>query len=207
MHGGHSETRGHKGCQRHVQDFMETGRIQHGCDWVNIGNLAIHGLEARGRVHPGIGRHHENTRKDATDGDDDSRKPVQKGREAVPAIEIHANKNGLGEKREPFQGEGHADNRPGFFHKAWPQQAKFKRQHGAGHRAHREENRSAARPAFAEIEINRVAGAEIHAFRKGHQQRHPDAKRREDNVESQRHGHLRTGKEEITHSPTFNPIA
>jgi hypothetical protein len=96
---------------------------------------------------------------------------------------------------------------PAFSIKLGHNKPSVKRQHGAGHRAHREENRGAARPAFAEIEINRVAGAEIHAFRKGHQQRHPDAKRREDNVESERHGHLRTGKEEITHSPTFNPSA
>ena len=116
----HRETRRHKGRQRHVQDFMKAGRIQHGRDGINIGDLAIHHFEARGRVHPRVGRHDENAGKNAADGDDQSRKPVQQGREAVPAIEIHADKNRLGEKGEPFQGKWHADNRPGLFHEARP---------------------------------------------------------------------------------------
>ena len=66
----HRKARRHKRRQRHVQDFMKAGRIQHGRDRVNIGDLAIHNFEARGRVHPRIGRHDENAGKDAADGDD-----------------------------------------------------------------------------------------------------------------------------------------
>ena len=114
------EARGDKGRQRHVKDFMKAGLIQHCRDRINIGELTINDLEARGRVHPRIGRHDENARKDAAHGHDHSRKPVQKWREAIPAIKIHSNKNCFGEKGEAFQRKWHADNRPSFFHKGWP---------------------------------------------------------------------------------------
>ena len=60
----HREARRHKRRQRHVQDFMKAGRIQHGRDRVNIGDLAVNHFEASRRVHPRIGRHDENTGED-----------------------------------------------------------------------------------------------------------------------------------------------
>ena len=86
MHGGNGKTCCHKGRQRHVEDFMEAGRVQHGHDRVNIGNPALRHLEACRRVHPRIGGHDKNSGEDPADSDDQSRKPVQERREAVPAV-------------------------------------------------------------------------------------------------------------------------
>ncbi len=116
----HCEARRHKCRKRHMHDFMKAGRIQHGRDRVKIGELAVNHFEARGSVHPRIGRHHENTGENPADRNDQSRKPVHQWREVVPAIEIDADKNRFAEKGETFQGKGHADNRPGLCHEARP---------------------------------------------------------------------------------------
>src|SRR5579862_3738597 len=52
------------------------------------------------------------------------------------------------------------------------------------------------------MEIHRLFGAQMHALRDGHEQRHPYPQRSKDDVEGQRHGHLRASEEEITHSIT-----
>jgi hypothetical protein len=49
------------------------------------------------------------------------------------------------------------------------------------------------------IQIDMVAGALPAPLRHHHEHRHGDAHHREDDVEPERHGHQRAGREEIAH--------
>ncbi len=195
----HDETRGHVGRQRHVQDLMEARGVQHGCDRVDLGEPAVNKLEAGRRVLPRVGRHDEYSGEHAAHRDDHPGQPVQQRRQPVTTVEKHAEEDRLGKKREAFEGKRHPDDRARLRHEARPEQTELERQHGAGDRADREENRHAFCPPLAQFEIHRLARAEPRPLGQHHQQRQPDAQGCEHDVKGQRHGHLRACKEEIIH--------
>src|SRR5258708_24691358 len=123
--------------------------------------------------------------------------------DAIPSVEEEPEENGLGEERETFERKRHANNGTRFFHKAWPQQPEFKRQHGPGNGADCEQDRGAARPAFAQLKIDRLLGLEIKRLRNRHQDRHADPCRGEDNMKCQRQSHLRSRIKKVAHRVTI----
>ena len=56
---------------------MKAGRIEHGGDRIDLGELAVDDPEAGRSVHPRVGRHDENAGEDAADRDHHPRQPVQ----------------------------------------------------------------------------------------------------------------------------------
>ena len=108
-------------------------------------------------------------------------------------------------KAKPSSEKGMPIIAPAFPMKAGPEQAELEGQHGAGDRSHREKNRGAPGPSFAELQINRLPGAQIGSLRHDHEQRHPDPQGGEHDMEGQRHRHLRAGEEKIIHLVCLNP--
>jgi hypothetical protein len=123
-------------------------------------------------------------------------------RDALPPVQVDAEEDGLGEEREALEGERHADDRARVLHERGPEQAQLEGEHGAGDRAHREEDRGALAPAMGQLEIDPVAGPLPSPLGHHHQQGHSDAHHREDDVEAERHGHLRARGEQVGHGST-----
>jgi hypothetical protein len=124
---------------------------------------------------------------------------VRVRRDARPAVQIDAEKDGLGEERESFEGEERAYQRPGPFHERGPQEPQLERQDRSGDGANREKNGGALRPSLRERQIAVVAGPHPAPFGDRHQRGHGDAQRGEHDVEGQGHGHLRARGEKIGH--------
>src|SRR5256886_11139978 len=135
----------------------------------------------------------------ASPGDDDPRDPMHQGRSTVPSVEIDPEEDRLGEERESLERKRHADDSACVLHEPRPQEPQLEGEHGAGDGAHGEEDGGAPRPALGEVEVNRLPATEIEALGDGHQERHADPDRREDDVERQRQRHLGAREEEISH--------
>ena len=116
--------------------------------------------EAGRRVHPGVGDDHEDARERAADRHRHAGDQVRPRRDAVPAVEIDAEEDRLGEEREALEREGHADDRRRRSSMKLGQSSpSSKRQHRARDGAHREQDRGALGPALRQLEIDAVAGA------------------------------------------------
>ena len=121
--------------------------------------------------------------------------------DTIPTIEVDPEEDGFGEKREALERERHSDDSARVFHESRPEETELEREHGAGDGAHGEEDGGAPRPAPREVQIDRLTAPKMQAFGDGHEQRHADADRREDDVERERHGHLGAGEDEVGHWP------
>ena len=119
-----------------------------------------------GCVHPRVGDDHEDPREPPRHGDQDPGQEVGPGLHAVPAVEVDAEEDRLGEEGEPLEGERHADDRAGELHEAGPEEAQLEREHGAGDRADREEDGGALGPPPGEVEVDRVARSAASAARR-----------------------------------------
>ena len=79
---------------------------------------------------------------------------------AVPAVDVDAQEDRLGEEGEPFQSEPQPDDRAGELHEAGPEQPQLERQHRARDRAHREQDRRTPGPSLRQGAVDRLARAE-----------------------------------------------
>lgn len=127
---------------------------------------------------------------------------MEKRRKPVPAGEENAQKNRFGKKAKPSSENGMpimapafsmnlGHNNPSSKERTVPEIAPT-----ANRMAEPRAQRFAARDKPA-------ARSKIQSLGDRHQHRHSDSHRREDNVEAQRHAHLRTGKEKIVHACTI----
>jgi hypothetical protein len=114
-----------QGRDLHVDALMQPGAIEHGRHGIDVVRGAVDPVEAGGRVHPGIGRHHEDAGSKTGDADDKPRRPVDPGMHAVPAVEEQADGDRFEEESRALPGEGHADDRPGVLHETRPEQSQF----------------------------------------------------------------------------------
>ncbi len=195
----HHEAGGRVGRERHVEHLGEGGRVHHRRDGVDVDGPPFHPAEAGGRVHPGVGDDHEDPGEHAADRDGPARGQVRARGDALPAVQVDSEEDRLGEEGEALEREGHADDGARALHEGGPQQSQLEAQHGAGDGAHREEDGGALGPAVGKIEIDVVAGALPAPLGHHHEDRHGDAHHREEDVEAQRHGHLRARGEEVGH--------
>ena len=83
------------------------------------------------------------------------------------------------------------------FHEGGPEQTQFKGEDGPGHGADGEQDSGALRPALREQEVGIVLRLQPAPLRRGHQDRHRDAKSGKDDVEAQGHGHLSSCGDEV----------
>src|SRR3989454_6005635 len=113
----------------------------------------------------------------------------------------------LGEERESLERKRHADDPACVLHEPRPQEPQLEGEHSAGDGAHGKEDGGAPRPALGEVEVNRLPATEIEALGDGHQERHADPDRREDDVERQRQRHLGAREEEVSHGRASAPSA
>ena len=198
------EADGGEGGQRHVQRLAEGRGIAHRGDGIDVHRPPRHEVEAGRRVHPGVGDDDEDPRRGAADGDHHPREPVRPRRHAVPAVEVDAQEDRLQEEREALDGERHPEDRAGERHEARPQQAQLEREHRAGDRSHREQDRRSPGPPVGEGERRLVLPPEPERLRDGHEHGHADADRREHDVEGERHRHLGTRGEKVAHAPILS---
>ena len=85
-------------------------------------------------------------------------------RDALAAVQVHAQEDGFGEEREALETEERANDVAECAHEARPQEPQLEGEHRARDRAHREENGGAAAQHFGEIAIVAIASAQMHAF-------------------------------------------
>ena len=98
--------------------------------------------------------------------DEDAGQQVRPRRDPVPAVEVDAEEDRLGEEGEPLERERHADDRPGGLHELGPEQPELEGEHRARDRADGEEDRGALGPALGELEVDRVARSSASAARR-----------------------------------------
>src|SRR3546814_772262 len=98
----------------------------------------------------------------------------------------------------------HAEDRAGVFHKGGPQQPQLKGKHGARYRAGSEKNGYPAAPRTRKALVKHIAGFQVNKVRNRHEEGHNHADTRKDNVETERHGHLGAGSEEVIHGESVS---
>lgn len=199
MDAGDGEPGGGVGGERHVQRLGERGGVGHRGERPDVHGLSAEHLEPCRRVHPCVRDDDEDPGQHAAQRHHDSGEDVRRSTHAIPRVEVDAEEDGFGEEREPFEGEGHAEDGPGELHEAGPEESELEGEDGAGDRADGEEDGGALGPAFGEVEIDPVAGACITPLGDDHEEGQPDSDHREDDVEGQRHGHLAARREQVGH--------
>ena len=80
------------------------------------------------------------------------------GREAVPAVEVEPEEDGLDEEGKPFGRKGQPDDAAGVAHEAGPEQSQLEGEDRAGDGADGEEDGESFGPAAGEGDVDRVAG-------------------------------------------------
>src|ERR1700676_4555191 len=120
-------------------------------------------------------------------------------RYAVPAVEINAQKDCFQKEGKTFQGKWHSNDGTGPAHEVRPEQTEFEGQDGARDRSYGKQNGGSLGPALRQVEVNRVAGSLPTPFCDHHEHRHRYAYCGKDNVKTERHGHLSTSCQQITH--------
>ena len=166
-----------------MHDLVRPRRAPHRGDRIGV---------ARARpVHERVDQRHEERRRGAADRDHDARRQVQPRRHPAAAVEIDAEEDRLGEEREPLQRERQPDRFAERAHEPRPQQAELERQHRPRHRADREQDAGPLGQPLRQQQVLGIARPPVAHVRDHHQRRQRDARRREHDVERQRHPHLR----------------
>ncbi len=120
-------------------------------------------------------------------------------RDLVPAVEIDAEEDRLGEEGKALEREGDADDWAGEAHEGRPEQSELEREHGTGDGADGEQHRGPLRPPPRELAIDVIAGLHPSPLGQHHQYGHGDPDLGEDDVEAEGERHLGAGGEEIGH--------
>src|SRR6267378_4989504 len=165
--------------------------------------MALRQLESGRRVHPRIRDDDEDSGSRAAQRDDAAGGEVGRPRDQVPTVQVDAEEDRLGEEREPFERERHPDDGAREPHELGPQEAQLERQHRPRHGAYRKEDRRPFRPALGQIQVDRVPRHLPTVLRHDHHHRHGDSRHGENDVERERHAHLRARREEVGHAETY----
>ncbi len=118
-------------------------------------------------------------------------------REAIPAIEVQSEEDGLDKKGEPLCRKRKTDDAPGVAHEKRPEQPQLEGEDGAGNGADGEEDGESLGPAPDERFVDRVAGPQPESLGDEEQNRQPHTEDGEDDVKREGSAHLGASGEEI----------
>ena len=151
---------GEIGREHHVHEAIGEGRIEDHLPPVRGDELSrrVHG-EARGRLHPGIGRENPERGNQRADGDHQGREEMQLVADALQPEQHYAEESRL-EKEcgEHFIGHQRADHGAGLVGEHRPVGAELIRHHDAGNDAHAEGDGENLQPVIEEIDEDFAAG-------------------------------------------------
>ncbi len=194
--GGDCETGGDVGSERAVEGLVEPGGVEHRIPRIDVGDVAVDDVESLGGVHPGVDGDDEDGGDGGANEERDADEQVCKGGEAVPAVDVHGEEDGLGEEREAFEGEGHADDAAGVVHERGPEEAQFEGEDGSGDGTDGEEEADDRRPCAGEAAVAEILLPVADALGQKEEQGHADADGGEDRVEREAKAHKGAGREE-----------
>src|SRR5689334_8771598 len=104
----------------HVKRLRKRRRVHHRRDRIDVNWLTVDESKAGRRVHPGIRNDDKDAGEYATQSDHHTGEEMSAWRDARPAVQIDAEKNRLGEKRESLERKRHPDDRARVTHKPRP---------------------------------------------------------------------------------------
>ena len=131
------------GGERPVHHFVQREWRRHGAERVHVDELAVQHPKSRRRVHPRVGDGDEQRGRGAAHCHGQSSGDVDLLGNAVPAVQVDTEEDGLREERESLQRKRHGDERAGVLHEGGEEQPELERQDRARHGADGEEDRGA----------------------------------------------------------------
>ena len=152
----------------------------------DVADAAAFEHEAARVVHPGVyGDHHQGAH-EAGDDDGDAAQEVRPGRQAIPAVDVDGDEDGLDEEREGLEREAEAEHLAEGGHEIRPQEAELEAQDCAGDDADCEQGEHHLRPALGDRPVERVAGSQPEALEQEHEGGEGDAEADDRDVDGER---------------------
>ncbi len=152
--------------------------------------------EAGRVVHPGVDRHDAEGADHPGDAHRHQHQQVLTRRHPAPAVEVDAEEDRLDEERQPLEGERQPEHVAEAAHQPRPEHSHLEAEHRAGHGTDGEEHGRDLRPALGEHQRDRVVAHDAAAVHHEDHRREGDAEAGQDDVPSEREGHLLAGREE-----------
>ena len=121
-------------------------------------------------------------------------------REAIPAVEIEPEEDGLDEEGEPLRREGEPDDAAGVAHEDRPEESQLEGEDRAGDRTDGEEDGESFGPAADEGHVDRVTGSQPQPLGDEEEDGQTHAEHGEDDVEGEGGAHLGASGEKIGQS-------
>lgn len=131
---------------------------EQGLERADVADAAALEGEAARVVHPGVdGDHHQRAHK-AGDDDRNAAQEVCAWGEAVPAVDVDGDEDGLDEEGEGLEREAEPEDLAEGGHEVRPEEAKLEAQDRAGDDADGEQGQHHLRPALGDRPVEGIAG-------------------------------------------------
>src|SRR6266702_7376800 len=115
-----------------MHDLVGLAGVEDGRPGIDADKLAILYFKAGWGIHPGVDRDNNEGGENAGDPDRKGADPVRTRREAIPAIEVDADKDGFHKEENALNGKEGTNDGASKVDIGRPEQAEFKRNHRAG---------------------------------------------------------------------------